>query len=367
MKVGTLTFHMAYNYGAMLQAYALCKKLNEMGYDAEIIDYRLEYIDQWRRKEGFNFLRKRFGIIGGGLRVCKRILIGHYKKDKLWKRFEGFMKHTLKRSKCIIRDPQELKNTSYDAYICGSDQIWNSDLTDGFCDEYYLRFAPKGKRRIAYAASCGKGYIKAEEKEKVGKYLNDFDALGIREKELSEYISKEYGLVAVNVLDPVFLLNKEQWSRIAVKPKHENYLLIYAFDEGAELYETALNVAKEKGYMVIAIVYNHRDDLPKEIIQLDDCGPKEFVGLIKNAEFVCTSSFHGTAFSLIFNKDFYCFPHGKFGSRTDSILEMAGLLDRNVYKEDGVKAWSGIDYAAVNESLDEEIRKSEKFIRNALK
>lgn len=367
MKVGTLTFHMAYNYGAMLQAYALCKKLNEMGYDAEIIDYRLEYVDQWRRKEGFNSLKKRFGIIGGGLRVCKRMLIGYYKKDKLWKRFEEFMNNTMKRSSNIIRDPQELKNTSYDAYICGSDQIWNSDLTGGFCDEYYLCFAQKDKKRIAYAASCGKGYIKADEKDKVGEYLKDFDVLGIREKEFSEYISKEYALPAVNVLDPAFLLNKEQWSRIAAKVKHNNYLLIYAFDEGEELYETALNVAKEKGYKVIAIVYKHRDDLPKEIIQLDDCGPKEFVGLIKNAEFVCTSSFHGTAFSLIFNKDFYCFPHRKFGARTDSILEIAGILDRNVYKEDGVRNWSGIDYVVVNKRLDEEIRKSEEFLRNALK
>lgn len=366
MKIGILTFHMAFNYGAMLQSYALSNYLTHCGHEVEIIDYRLPAINKYYAKSTCKQLLKKKGFLGGSIRFIKRILTRYYTKDKKWLKFYRYMTKTLKLSNEQYDTASSLENLQYDAFICGSDQIWNSDLTDGFCKEYYLDFVRTNAKKIAYAASNGRSFLKKKEQVEILSLLKEFNAVGVREEGLANYLNYNCGVKAAHVIDPVFLLQKHEWELLTKRVKFQNYLLIYAFDEDELIYNVAKNIAQKKDLKIISLAYRKRKDLPESILQLTDCGPVEFISLFKNAKYVCTTSFHGTAFSLIFRKDFYCFPHKQYGERTNSLLNCLGLSNRNVYTESDITSFESIDYTPIEEKMNDMIYKSKQFIKNAL-
>lgn len=362
MKVGILTFHMAFNYGAMLQSYALSKKLIDLGVDAKIIDYRLPYIDRYHHKVMPNEVLKKNTFFLAVLKIGYRFLKGYY-TDKQWNRFYGFMTKRLPLSKLVTKE--ELQHTNYDVYICGSDQIWNGDITGGLKGAYFCDFVAEKAKKIAYAASSGTSDINGD-KETVKKLLENFDAVGVRETALCKTINEKYDLPAKTVIDPVMLLNVSEWKKDLVKgQKYKNYVLIYAFDETETIYQVAREVAKKNNLKVIALSYRKKE-LGNDIIQITDAGPEEFVSLFYNADFICTTSFHGTAFSVLFNKEFLCFPHSQYHERTDSLLQMLNLSNRNVKDKIDIQKIDKINYNCVNDILKKKREESIDFLKETI-
>lgn len=356
-KVGIITFHMAFNHGAMLQAYALSKKLTLMGADVEIIDYRLPFIDRYHHKDVLKELLKKQGLIGF-LKYIKRILKGNYYTTS-WKKFYCFMTKKFPLSKQVFDEDFSL--LQYDCYITGSDQIWNGTLTGGIQSCYFLDFVPESSKRIAYAASSGSGTFGDSNLEMICGWLNKFDAIGIREQRLADYVNDELNICAQTVLDPTLILDKDIWRELVHKVPYKNYLLIYTFDEKPYIYEKAREYAMKHDLNIITLAYVKKD-IGDDIYQLLEQGPEDFVSYIYYADAVFTSSFHGTAFSIIFEKQFYCFPHPEYHERTDSLLKTAGLLERYVFEGD-ILADDEIDYTAVNQALKPAITSSVEFLQ----
>ncbi len=370
-KIGTLTFHIAHNYGAMLQAYALPKAVQSLGYDCEIIHYCFSYIYPWGHIERLNELCQKYGLVGGSLRYVKRFCKGVYNPKLKVNKFESFIYKTMPLSERTYKSREELTLLDYDAIVFGSDQIWNSKLTDGIAPEFVGGFPCQSKtKKIAYAASCGRSHFLAEEKECYYPLLKDFKALGIRENGFCQSLCED-GFVATNVLDPTLLLNRADWDEMAngissdITIPQNKYLLVYVFDENDSVYDFVDAVAEKYNLEVHVIAYEAKPQTEKYKVHTN-CGPADFVRLISGASAVVTTSFHGTAFSIIYGKDLYCVPHPTLHERTDSLLSMLGMDERNCNYEVDLDMIQPIDWQAVNQRLDNARQVSLAFLKRTL-
>lgn len=370
--VATMTFHMAHNYGAMLQAYALEQVVNQIGgVSCEIIDYRFPFIDQWNGIQTFSELVQKYGVIIGSLKYINRILRGSYKRiTPLHRKFNRFMRRNLILSQKVYYTPEELKTVDYDVILFGSDQIWNTNLTNGIAEEYFGKYFDEEKTKlVSYAASCGTDSFSPDLKSRVLPMLKRFAYLGIREKRFSDFLNKEYNLNTETVLDPVFLLSDIEWRTLFSirddKKREKPYVLVYAFECGDEVYQLAREIASQKEWRIIAIVYDKIDGL-YDIEQRTDCGPIDFLALIYNAQFVCTTSFHGMAFSIIFHRDFYCIGHPLYGQRNRNLLDLLGVSDRMIEKGESITKITECNYTIADEKLKSERDKSIQFLKKAI-
>jgi hypothetical protein len=366
MKIGILTFHFAHNYGAMLQAYALCSKLNLLGLDAFIIDYRLPFIYRGYAKYSFyelyrSYCEKYFFAIalGGAIKNFWKV----NKKDAKWYRFEDFLNNVEKKTKRIY-SPDEINSLKLDAVFCGSDQKWNESLTGGFIPCYFCSGIDDGVKKIAYAASNGKDTILPHLQDKFIMLIKNFDSISVREKGLANYLTSMH-IDNSLVLDPVFLLEEQQWNNIAIEPVEQDYVLTYSFWENDNFFESALNVAKLLNKKLICLSFEKKQ-LPSEVLQICTVGPQEFLGYFKKASFVLTNSFHGTAFSILYRKAFYCVVPKKGRERIDSILLQIGLTNRIIEDVFDGRMPDDIDYSIVETKLNEMRRQSILFIEKAL-
>ncbi len=366
-KVGVLTFHMAHNYGAMLQAYALTMAVQKLGYNCEIIDYRFSYIDRWSRIERLSDLVYQHGKLGGILRYLKRVITGYYNKQDSHAKFDAFERKIIPHSKKAYRDKIELIKMPYDAILFGSDQIWNSALTNGIAEEYIGGFeCLPGTKKIAYAASCGMSDFQQESKAVYNELLKEFSAIGVREKEFQKNLCAR-GFQAEWVLDPTLLLSIDDWKRIISKENKlvdGRYLLVYAFDVKDEVFDFARKYAKKKGMKIVTIAYKETEAM-YDMDVMTNCGPLEFLSLFANAEHIIAASFHGTVFSIIFHKSFHCVPHPKFRDRTDSLLNMLNLSGHNIESFDKVID-EKVDWTRVDSYLEEYRRKSLNFLKSSI-
>ena len=370
-KIGTITFHIAHNYGAMLQAYALPKAAETLGYQCEIIHYCFPYIYQWGHIEHLPELCEKHGVIGGFLRFAKRFIKGEYRADLKKSKFERFIYQKMPVSEKSYHSLEEMNKMDYDAILFGSDQIWNSQLTDGIAKEYVGGFeCLKKTKKIAYAASCGKSEFTKEECEHYYPLLKTFKAIGVREQNFCNSICAD-GFAAKVVLDPTLLLTKNQWTELTEKRKHKvklpekDYLLVYAFDEDPTIYEFIDRIADKYKLEVCVIAYNVKEETKKYKIY-NNCGPEDFVELFAKASRVITTSFHGTVFSILFEKEFYCIPHPTLHERTDSLLSQLDLEERNCSDFTNFVDNSAIDWHNVSKRLDILRSESLQFIKEAI-
>lgn len=296
MKLGILTFHRAANYGAVLQVYALQHYLLSKGYDTEIIDYKCNSIEHVHSPLYFLYCR-------GWLKKCKQFLRSIIKSKKR-RLFNHFIDEHLRLSKTrnITKDSiQETAAESYDVIIAGSDQIWNPYLTNNDTT-YLLDFVSSKVIKISYAASIGVAQLPSACHITYRKLLKKFDAVSVREKQgqllLNNICKKNYKIM----LDPTLLLSSEDWKRFMVNPPYNNYILLYTIKPDKKLEKYALEAAKKKQMPLIYI----SDTLlrRKKIIYIPYATPEEWVGLFAGASYIITNSFHGTAFSISFNKKF---------------------------------------------------------------
>ena len=365
-KIGIITFHSAHNYGAMLQVYALQKKINEYG-KAEVINYRNKEIDKNYRvlrlskKSPVAFVKSFVGSV-----------LYFNKNKKRYKSFNTFMKEKLSLTE-IYHSENELKKRPpcEEIYITGSDQVWNTKITNGLKDSYTLNFGENKVKRISYAASVGNGNLTADEKKKFLDKLSRIDFLSVREETgkkclIDAGIKKDIKVV----LDPTLIITKEEWEKEIenVKKEDGDYILAYIVEEDDNYYEILNKLSKITGLKVI-----HFSKKNKQIDNVKASkyteGPLEFVSLIKNAKYVVCTSFHATVFSIIFNKKFWVIPHKTTGSRVNDLLNGLNLKDRIVRTIDDFdkKEYdANICYDEVDKILNEKRTESIKWLYNAI-
>lgn len=366
MKIGILTFHFAHNYGAMLQAYALVSKLNNMGYDAEIIDYRLPYIYNWHERHSlyklYNIYKEQNSSLLAFLKTIKHLHENYHKPQK-WHRFEDFLNNTLKKSERVY-NPSQINQKNYDIILCGSDQIWNEKLTGRLSHIYFCENIA-AKKKVAYAASNGTSTIAEKELPIFNHLIKNFQSVSVREEGLCKFLNNR-GISVKHVLDPIFLLKKEEWNNIAISPNIKDYILTYSFLESDDFFPIAINVAKRLKKKLICLRFDKRRDLPKSIMQYVHGGPREFLGLFSQASFIITNSFHGTAFSILYQKNFICLLPKNGIERMTSLLSCLELKDRIIEKGNLQIIEKDINYDSVNKKLEEEKKKSLLFLKEAI-
>lgn len=346
-KIATVTFHRSDNFGSVLQAYALGEKLSEMGYCQYIVDYRKPEV-----ADMYKILKKptnKFLLISDIYNLL------YYRKLKKRKTlFEEFRNNHLRTSRVyqckaeLIEDPPIA-----DAYICGSDQIWNTYIDD-FDNTYLLDFVKEG-HKIAYAASGIKKTQGNEAIDLIKTRIKDFSGVTLRES----YAAERLGVSHENVvLDPVLLLNKNDWNSLCSEvPVKKRYMLCYFAGNVSFAFEKfTARYASEHGLQRILLMPEWRN-IARSGDKCYDAGPVEFLSLIKNADIVCTNSFHGTAFSVLFNKPFIVGQHVPFSDeRLTTLLSLLDLKDMEIDPEKPLLSdrLYNVDYDTVNIIINKE-------------
>ena len=363
MKAGLVTFYHIHHYGALLQAAATERAVESLGGECEIIDY---YVNQ-----NNDLFRKPTGVGSAAANVHTAL---HYKalRDR-YQRFERFSKDHLRISGHRFESLEELRSAElpYDLILSGSDQIWNPKIfPDGRFDPVFFGTF-SSRRKIAYAPSFGVPHIPEGMEEELRSYLEQFSHISVRERQGREIVKEITGKDVPVVLDPTLLLTAEQWSAMAAPlDRSGGYILCYCISKPGALAPYIQRLAEETGLPVVQLCGIRQKVHPKAACVLD-AGPSEFLGLFQNASYVCTNSFHGTVFSVQFQKPFFTAVApselaAPESSRTFSILSRLGLTERII----GTGATAGlddtIDWADVDRRLRAARQSSLDYLRAAL-
>lgn len=361
MKICTITCHDVYNSGASLQAYALMKYLEEKGNEVEIIDYKPDYLSNHYKlgvvanpKYERNLILK---IAYLTLKFPGRVLALKNKK-----KYDEFRSNYLKITKRRYVSNDELKNNppQADVFICGSDQIWNSKFNNGKDPAFYLDFVPKGRIRAAYAASFATDSIEESVRDITKERISKLDYIGVREVSALNILENLGINNGVQVLDPVFLLDKYQWEKLTYPiNKNEKYIFVYDFDGNNLIKDIAMKIAKEKNLKIYTVFKSSYSD--KVIKRM---GPIDFISYIKNAEFVISNSFHGTAFSIIFEKQFAVVNRKEaINTRMRDLLSILKIENRLISENYNFNNLiNDVDYKEVNKYLRERLEVSKTYL-----
>ena len=339
-EISIITPHSVYNYGAMLQAYGIYQFIKKNGYDVGVYEFPVDK-EKIRSIKGFIYtvIEKFFRMI-------------HYSELKEGDHaFDDF----------ILRY-QINKDDQSKVYIVGSDQVWNPNNIN----PYFSLKKFTNTYKFSYAASLGVSEISAEQK---GKYdfLKDMKQISVREKTAVNILENMFGCKAEVNIDPSFLLEDEEWRKIEKKPQGipEEYILVYILHIPNNINEV-LNELKKKLNKKIVLI-DRRGYLNK-IVHCDNvvrnAGPSEFLWLIDHAQFIVTSSFHGTAFSLIFQKPFCSLVNPNAPSRINYLLKLMEIKKRENERDELTME---IDYEKVKAVIKNEREKSYRYIVENLK
>lgn len=375
-KIGILTYyHDSVNYGGNLQAYALCKKLEKMGYSAEQICFdpnaptspsgiKEKIIDRLRRiKNAFRSLR----ITKDKNKSRTEKVISDRKKA-----FEHFNKEMISHSeKVYVSSDIAETNEKYQCFIAGSDQIWNPKW---YVPSYFLDFVKADNIKTSYATSFGITEFSSEQKELIKKHLNDFAAVSLREdcgiyKEL-------FGKEVEVCVDPTLLLSREEWLEVtAPKMIDEKYIFCYFFGDDCASRKIAMEYSIKNKIKIVTIPHlngvNVLDDYFGDI-QMPSASPEEFLSLINNAECVFTDSFHAVVFSQIFKRKYFVFQRNKKDVISSRIFSITKLFNSEKFfcynnerlSMDYIESVPCLDYSIDNENLNLLIKKSELYLHN---
>lgn len=358
MKIGIITITEGENFGNRLQNYAVQKVLEKENINAETIrNYRDENIYTYLMKEK----------IKGFLKFILKIKGKEDYNEKRKKSFENFNNEFIKFSKYKISNKNISKKIDkyYDYFVCGSDQIWNSNYKEnGFVN--FLQFCEKNKR-IAFAPSFGTDKINDNYKNLYKKWIMSIPKLSVREEAGKKIIENLTVRKDVEVLiDPTMLLNAQEWDKIARKPeklKNEKFILNYFLGELSEKRKKEIDkVAKENNCEIINILDKNSPFYCS--------GPSEFLYLEKHAFLICTDSFHSSVFAILYNRPFIIFNREddtvSMNSRIETLINKFNLKDRKYNEKEITKENMNYDYTEAYSILKEERKKSMKFLMKSI-
>lgn len=361
LYVGVVTYHRANNYGAVLQAYALCQYLHKLGCNSEIVDYWPNYHAVVYRpliwdKKAFakrDILHKLAYIFSMIFCSFKR-----YVRNRNFNRFR----------KRFLNIGYKEGMVTYDAAFYGSDTIWNvwkqNDLHQGFDSVFWGDEKVCAQYKFSYAPSMGNVIDTKDTFLHCQKYIKNFASISVRESDLQKKL-QEWGWSNITkVVDPTLLLCSEDWNLLLNNKIVSNkYILCYNLENSPVIDSIANQLSKETGLKIISLTGNVKRTFSHYI--LDTAGPDSFLSLFKGADYILTSSFHGVVFSIIFNKQF-CFHSEKETERISSLLDSCNLTDRFVKKDSVSVFHKQIEYDVVNKRFDAMRQESYRYISNCL-
>ena len=371
MIIKTITCHHVYNYGATLQAYALQSYLESLGHKVGIIDYRLP---THIRYELFKpYPNGRYYKITKKLPMLNYLItpIKNRSMFKTWgrkKSFDIFDKKYLNIDTPTYHSYNDIKNNppKADIFIAGSDQIWNPQMLNGTDLGYYLDFGDEKIRRFSYAASLGVNEISDKQEAFMKKMLDKFEAISVREESGLNILMKA-GIKAQRDVDPVFLLNHSEWvHNLDLSLTKNNYILVYDFThDDIKIKEFVQDLSHKMRLKILAI--NDYENTPYADVQINNAGPIEFLQYLINARYIVANSFHATAFSLIFHKDFAIFPliSQSNPSRITDLLRNIGLINHFQPKDVSVID-ENIKWDIVDKKLNSDIEISKQYLKGLI-
>lgn len=378
MKIGIVTFHFPWNCGAALQCVALQTYLEKIGHEAQVIDYRpLYHVNRYSEYKHPVYLARKAAVRKspneGKVPRVKRAATAYVNTVKSWrkhdqvapqaKRFRDFAgRHMHLTSMYRTVDKLRSNPPDCDLYVSGSDQLWNAKLTGGkFDPAYFLDFGPDDAGRITFSVGADFAAVKFPQ-SKLIKYVGKLDSISLREtrcletvRGACEYIGQGDKPIHID-LDPTFLLEREDYEQFEDSVDvPEDYIFVYTMPNPQSqsiANKVALALGKEKGLPVIDACGNPvqgNRTVPDHRV----CGPGEFLSYVKNATYVVTSSFHGTALSVIYGKEFVAIPHTDTGNRVTELLDKLGLSTRYHDNAKGALAAFAdkVDYATCYDNL----------------
>lgn len=383
-KVGIVSCYFKHNYGSMLQAYATQKILDDMNIENETIniDKNIDFSNGKKKYYmgqvlNFQFIKSKLGMIK--LKLDKKINKNLGKNISIRdKKYEEFRKNfRLTEPYKTYVELNEKANKEYSSVIVGSDQLWLP--VNVVADYYTLNWVPEDVNKLSFSTSFGVSIIPEKYKEAYKKFLNRINYLSTRELAGQKIIKDLTGRDATLVCDPTLLFNKDEWMSIQqedpiIKGK---YIFCYFLGKNVEHRKFAERLKEKTGYKIVSL--NHADEYVKysDVFADEtpyDVGPAEFLNMIRNAEYVCTDSFHGTVFSLINNVKFFTFRRYSnkskvsTNSRIDSLLGIVNLKDRLINGDEDVEKEleKKIDFENVNIKLEKFRNTSKEFLKKAL-
>lgn len=366
MNVGIMTWFQYHNYGTALQVVALSRKINNFGHDAYVINYITIVNPIIKSDESLTSQ-----VARTFLQRLKNHFYYEYHESKRELRFDQFLTNNLRfTDRCETLGDFEHLNGSLDAFVCGSDQIWSPP---NFNPRYFLDFVYDENRMIAYAPSVGILDVSNENiRRRISENISRFKYISTREKAGSDLLSELTGQMIETVLDPTLLLTQDEWHAYEsdYDTGSKSYLLAYMLGKREEYWKTVKKIA---GYLKLElrIIPCHEKDIKRKGCIKEPIGPADFLKLICNADYICTDSFHGTLFSINYNKPFTVFERFRKNdslnqnSRIYNILEMLGLEERLYQnKQDNYK--TRIDYNGANQKLENARNHSLSFLGKSL-
>ena len=358
MKIGIITYHRSHNYGAMLQATALSKVLLDLEHDVRIIDY-------WPIHQSKIYLLFDFEEF----KKCSF-------KEKLyyvWLFLRSFIPKIIRRTRFNsfyrdhIRPLCEKNNSTYDVIVYGSDQIWRKQSNNyGYNPTYFGLNDYRKKLNISYAASAGKLPDNIQDEKTFLKLVENIDIISVREYDLKLYLENHGFNDVIQTIDPTLLLTQKEWNKISLHQKRlikEPYLLLYDLQCNCFSMDEIIKNANSWGLRIVQLVGTANDFSQKNYRTTD--GPYEFLNLVKNADFVLTSSYHGLVFSIIYNRPFYVSLKNNV-SRVESILRDLSLSDRLITVNGLIPISNNINWDSVNKQLNTMRLNSLSYLTNSI-
>lgn len=375
-KIGLVTTYRIDNYGTKLQAFAMQVAVENLGFETEIIDYYPAY-----DMRPYRLFPKLFS------KLTKTVL-KQRKNDKMCSKELSLWRHKAIDSMDVVlhRSPSlkgysnlKRKVADYDAFICGSDQIWAS--SNMITDYFNLNFVNGKKRTIAYAPSFGTSNIPNRMEQKYRHFLNNIEYLSVREKSGVDIIKKISGRDALQVIDPTLLVGKEVWDNLirnnSKQKKEGKYILCYFLGESESHRKMVERLSLHTGCRIICFPHMKKYILADEQLsgeKIYNASPIDFITLIRNSTYVCTDSFHGTVFSILYHKCFFTFERylnntiASTNTRIHSLLSSLALEDRIINNDkDLIYYDNNIKYDDVDNRLQAMRCVSISFLENALK
>lgn len=355
-RVAIVTLTHVQNYGNRLQNYALQRTLEGFGVEVETIFN--------------NIYGTRVELVGGIKRYIKRIFRYKYTCfDRRKDRFDLFNKLYIKKSKYIANRCKIRKtvNSYYDLFIAGSDQIWNYKYH--YSPFFFLQFADKEKR-YTYAASIGVDKIEESKKDTYSKWLNDLKSVSVRERNAVDLIRDISGVIAYHVVDPTLLLSRDEWIQFEKCPAYfqesKKNIVVYFLGEIPETVKKEIESLKKKNYEIIYLESDYKPDGKVISDKFYASDPNEFIYLINHSDYVLTDSYHGTIFSIIFEKQFYVFGRimnddNNMESRIESLLKDYHLEER--FNPKDFVYDNEIDYTGVEDAIEHKKNESISYLR----
>lgn len=384
-KIGLVICYFHENYGSMLQAYATQRIFDKLDLPNEAVYCHDPHMYMTMPKWSYYYHKlTNKDVLIDKIKRTQGKFVNRLLKTEFYSRqairsekFKEFSRKTFRVSRPYANRRELMEDSSnYAAFVVGSDQLWSPANIDN--DFYTLTFVPDEIPKIAYATSFGTSSIPRYQYKKAKEFLDRFDSISVREESGRRLVEKLSGKRAEVVLDPTLLLQREEWERFSCRPPiiEGEYIFCYFLGNNRKGRRFAEKLRAETGCRIAALL--HMDEyIPEDENFADltpyDIGPEEFVNLIRHASYVCTDSFHGTVFSIIFQRRFFTFDRFDSSStistntRIETLLGMAGLESRRM-REDSLpeNVFEEICFSTAEDKIEKKREESLAYLAGSL-